>query len=414
MKKIAALAILLSGAVCASLVVSLGASRVASFGAGSAADLDALLRTAVEQKRVPLVVAMVADARGVVYEHATGVPKDAIFAIASMTKPVTSVAVMQLVEAGKLKLDEPASTYVQELRNVRVLDGGKLRPPKTPVTVRQLLTHTSGFGYEFSSPELAALVGRKEMPSMMAGGDGFLQAPLLSDPGTRWEYGISIDWLGRIVERVSGQSLDAYFRDRIFQPLGMTDSFFVVPANKQSRIAPRFQRTETGALTEQPAQPAPPVTFFSGGGGLFSTAADYMRFVRAMMAGGELDKRRILSKASVTAMGSNQIGALTLNPVRSLIPMFIVDSAVMPGSLDKFGLGFALNSRPAGGRAANTMAWAGVYNTFFWIDRDKQIGGVFLTHMLPAMDPGPQKVLEEFDRAVYAWKKTGTTPGAMP
>jgi CubicO group peptidase (beta-lactamase class C family) len=377
----------------------------------SPSDIDTLLRTAVEQKRVPLVVAMVADGRGVVYEHATGAGKDAIFAIASMTKPITSVAAMQLVEAGKLKLDVPASTYVPELRDVRVLDGGTLRPPKTPITLRQLLAHTAGFSYEIFNKDIFERVAKKEVASFMAGGDAFLKAPLVADPGTRWEYGINTDWVGRIVERVSGQTLDVYLRDKIFAPLGMADTYFVVPAEKQSRILPQYARTADGALAQQPPQPAPNVTFFSGGGGLFSTAPDYLRFVRALMAGGQLDKQRILSAESVAAMGRNQIGDLTIRPLPSLIPQFAASNAILPGAADKFGLGFALNSKPGGTpRGLNTMAWAGIFNTFFWIDRERQISAVFFTHMLPGLEPGVTKLVEDFDRAVYEWKKAGSAP----
>jgi CubicO group peptidase (beta-lactamase class C family) len=395
MKKIAVLIVL---APAAGIAVGLRAVTVPG-----TADIDTLLRTAVEQKRVPMVVAMVADRQGILYEHATGAPKDAIFAIASMTKPVTSVAVMQLVESGRVKLDERASTYLPELGDVRVLDGGAQRPPKRPITVRHLLTHTAGFGYEFMSRELSELVAKKAIPSAMAGGDAFLKAPLLFDPGTRWQYGINTDWLGRLVERVSGQSLEVYFRERIFQPLGMTDSFFVVPADKRSRLVPQFQRTEDGSLGPRP--PQRDEGFFSGGGGLFSTAPDYMKFVRALMAGGELDHARVLSAESVEAMGKNQIGDLTVGRLPSLMPQLIVDGAVLPGALDKFGLGFALNSRAVGStRGANTMSWAGVFNTFFWIDREKQVTAVLMTQMLPFLEPGPSKLLEDFDRTVYAWK----------
>ena len=177
----------------------------------STAELDNILRTSVEQKAVPGVVAMVATAQGVVYEQAIGFAKNTIFSIASMTKPVTSVAVMQLVEAGKVKLDDPASTYVPELAKTQVLEEGKLRAPKTPVTVRQLLTHTSGFGYEFMNRELMDYVTKGKVPSVMAGGDGFLKAPLLFDPGTGWEYGISIDWLGKLVEKMSHRLRKASF-----------------------------------------------------------------------------------------------------------------------------------------------------------------------------------------------------------
>lgn len=394
MRKAAVLIVLVAG-----VVVSLRAA------ARSPADLDTLLRTAVEKKRLPMVVAMVADARAVVYEHATGASRDAIFAIASMTKPVTSVAVMQLVEGGRVDLDAPASTYLPELRDVRVIDGGAERPPKTAVTVRHLLTHTSGFGYEFMNRDLADLVAKKKIASAMAGGDAFLQAPLLFDPGTQWEYGISTDWLGKLVERVSGQTLEAYFLDKIFRPLGMADSYFVVPADKRSRLAPQFQRTADGNLVEQPRQPQKSDGFFSGGGGLFSTAPDYLRFLRALLAGGQLDGQRILSDTSVVMMGRNQIGDLSIRPLPSLIPQVITDRAALPGAPDKFGLGFALNSTTAGtARGANTMSWAGAINTFFWIDREKQIAAVVFSQMLPFLDADVKKVLDDFDRAVYAWR----------
>ena len=383
------------------LIATMAAAPPAAQQAG--ANIDALLRAAVEQKAVPMAVAMVANTRGVTYEGAVGVPKDAIFAIASMTKPVTSVAVMQLVEAGRVKLDEPAATYVKELADVRVLESGKRRPPKTPITVRHLLTHTAGFGYEFLNRDLFELVSKKEIPSVMAGGNAFLKAPLVFDPGARWEYGINIDWLGRLVERVSGQSLEVYFREKIFAPLGMSDTFFNVPAAKQARMVATFQRNADGTLAEQPRQPVTAVEFFAGGSGLFSTAADYMTFVRALLGGGQLGERRILSAQSVATMGSNQIGAFAIRPLSSLIPPLMVDGAVMPGSLDKFGLGFALNSAAVpSGRGANTMSWAGIFNTFFWIDREKQVAGVLLTQMLPFLDPGPKKLIEDFDRAVYA------------
>lgn len=386
------------------------AAVAATLRAAAPSDVDALLRKAVEAKRVPLVVALVADRRGIVYEHATGASEDAIFAIASMTKPVTSVAVMQLVEAGRVKLDEPAATYLPELRDVRVLDGGQQRPPKNPMTVRQLLTHTSGFGYEFMNREIFDLVAKKAVPSAMAGGDAFLGAPLVADPGATWEYGISTDWLGRLVERVSGSTLEAYFRDRIFHPLKMSDSFFIVPPDKQARVVAQFQRTPDGKLVERPRQPQASDSFFSGGGGLFSTAPDYLRFVRALMAGGQLDGGRILTEASVAEMGKNHIGNLTIRPVPSLIPSFITDKAMMPGALDKFGLGFAINSgREGTARGANTMAWAGVYNTFFWIDRDKQIGAVLFSQMLPYLDAQVKTVLEDFDRAVYeTWSRVSS------
>jgi CubicO group peptidase (beta-lactamase class C family) len=316
-----------------------------------------------------------------------------------MTKPVTSVAVMQLVEAGKIKLDDPAANYAPELKDVQVLENGTLRPPKTPPTIRQLLSHTSGFAYEFMNAQIRDDVAAGKIKSIRLGDDQFLKAPLVFDPGTRWEYGISIDWLGRIVENVSGESLEKYFRSHIFDALGMPDSFFDVPAEKQARMVAVYQRKPDGTLTEVPRQPVTPKKFYSGGGGLYSTASDYLRFTRALLAGG----KPVLKPETVAMMGQNQIGELTVQPMPSLMPQFIKDRVSLAG-LDKFGLGFALNSKAQeNGRGPNTMGWAGVYNTYFWIDREKGLVAVLMMQLSPFMDDGAAKTLSDFDRAVYAW-----------
>jgi CubicO group peptidase (beta-lactamase class C family) len=366
------------------------------------AELDSLLSAAVESRQVPMAVAMVATPEGVVYQGAMGVPADAIFAIASMTKPVTAVAVMQLVEAGKVQLDDPAENYVPQLRGVRVLENGRLRRPTVPPTVRQLLNHTSGFAYEFLNRTIADYVQAGKVVSAFTGTDEFLRAPLVADPGGRWEYGISTDWLGRLVEAVSGESLDAYFRSKIFEPLGMADTHFEVPADKQSRMVPNHQRQPDGSLAAVPPQPPQPVRFYSGGGGLFSTGADYLRFARALLGGGELDGHRILSAQSVELMGQNQIGDMTVSPPVSLNPVLMAPDAKLPGRLDAFGLGFGLNREPLeSGRGAGSMSWAGIFNTWFWVDRQQGITAVLLTQMLPFADPGSVRLVEDFDRAVY-------------
>jgi CubicO group peptidase (beta-lactamase class C family) len=380
-------------------------AATANAGVRTTAEFDTLLRDAVQAQRVPYVVAIVATNGQVAYERAEGISADAIFAIASMTKPITTIAAMQLVEAGKIKLDEQAATYVPEIAQATVLEAGRRRSPKSAITVRQLMNHTSGFGYEFMNRDLFELVSTGKLPSVSAGGDGFLKAPLVADPGARWEYGIGTDWLGKIVERVSGQTLDVYFRQHIFDPLGMSDTFFVVPAEKQPRVSRLFVRAKDGGLSEAPPRPAPPPpTFFSGGGGLSSTARDYMTLLRTVGSGGALGQTRILTPESIGLMGQNQIGELTLRPFPSLMPALATDNAALTGDLDKFGLGFALNSKPtASGRAANTLAWAGIYNTFFWVDREHHVAAVLLTQMMPGLDPGPARLLEEFDRAVYRW-----------
>jgi methyl acetate hydrolase len=381
--------------------------------------IDQILQEAVEQKRVPGLVAMVARTDGLTYQGAAGkldttknIPMsvDAIFRIASMTKAVTSVAVMQLVESGRVRLDEPAATYVPELSQVQVLEAfdagtgnATLRPPKSSPTVRQLLTHTAGFAYEFFDPKLRDYAASGAVPSIRQGDDGFLKAPLVFDPGTRWEYGINTDQLGRLVEKVSGQTLEDYFREHIFRPLGMTDTFFNVPPEKQGRVVALHVRQQDGSLAEPPPQPYRPVRFYSGDGGLFSTAGDYIKFERMILGGGKLGKKRILRSETVAQMSRNQIGDLTLVEMRSQMPQLAKDPIRIPGSLEKFGLGFAINTNPVeGGRSAGSLAWAGIYNTFFWIDPPRKTCAVIMVQMLPFSDDGPISVVEQFEHAVYA------------
>lgn len=216
---------------------------------------------------------------------------------------------------------------------------------------------------------------------------------------------INTDWLGKLVEKVSGQTLEAYFKEHVFAPLGMADTFFDVPADKRPRLVPHFQRADDGKLVEQPPPPARPVEYFSGGGGLFSTAEDYLKFARAILGGGQLGPGRILTPESVALMGRNQLGELELRLPTSVMPQLLKVGPVLPGNLDAFGLGFALNSRQVEkGRGASTLSWAGIFNTFFWIDRDKKVCAVLLTQVLPFLDDGPKALLEDFDRAVYAWR----------
>jgi methyl acetate hydrolase len=407
------------GVLVAVLAAGTVLTLVADSSNKSSSQIDQVLREAVEQKKIPGLVAMVASAEGVIYQGASGkrdtakntpMTVDSIFRIASMTKPVTSVAVMQLVESGRLKLDEPAATYLPELSKVQVLEEfdaktgkAKLRPPRTPPTIRQLLSHTSGFAYEFFDPKLHAYVATGAVPSASQGDDGFLKAPLLFDPGTRWEYGISTDWLGKLVEKVSGQNLEDYFRQHIFQPLGMTDTFFDVPSEKQARVVAIHQGQQDGSFLESPTQPFKPVRFFSGGGGLYSTAGDYLKFARMLLGGGKLGDKRILQSETVAQMSRNQIGDLSLGEFRSQVPQFAKDPIRIPGSLDKFGLGLAINTKPVeGARSRGSLAWAGIFNTFFWIDPSQKTCAVIMMQILPFSDDAAYSVVEHFERVVYA------------
>ncbi len=395
----------------------------------SGTQIDQVLREAVDEKKLPGIVAMVAVADHVTYQGVAGkrdtiknIPMtvDSIFRLASMTKPITSVAVMQLVESGRVKLDEPAATYLPELSQVQVLEEfdattgkAKLRSPNAPPTVRQLLSHTSGFAYEFFDPQLHAYVATGAVPSARQGGDGFLKAPLLFDPGSRWEYGISTDWLGKLVEKVSGQTLEDYFRQHIFQPLGMTDTFFNVPPEKQARVVAVHQRQNDGSFVEPPPQPFAPVRFFSGGGGLYSTASDYLNFERMLLSGGKLGNQRILQSETVAQMSRNQIGDLMLVQLRSFVPQFAKDPIRIPGSLDKFGLGFGINTKPVeGGRSQGSFAWAGIYNTFFWIDPPRETCTVIMMQILPFSDEAAYSVVEHLEHAVYANPAATAASGA--
>ena len=407
------------GALTAALATAGIASLISYTSAQSRNPIDQVLRQAVVEKKVPGIVAMVAVGDHVTYKGAAGkqdsiknspVTVDSIFRIASMTKPITSVTVMRLVESRRVKLDEPAATYLPELSQVRVLEefdagtgNAQLRPPNSPPTVRQLLSHTSGFGYEFFDARLHGYAASGAVASILQGDDAFLKAPLLFDPGARWEYGISTDWLGKLVEKVSGQTLADYFREHIFQPLGMTDTFFDVPPEKQARVVAVHQRQENGSVVEPPPQPFKPVRFFSGGGGLYSTASDYLKFTRMLLGGGKLGNKRILQSETVEEMSRNQIGDLTLVDLRSFIPQFAKDPSRIPGSLDKFGLGFGINTKPVDdGRSRGSLAWAGIYNTFFWIDPSRKSCAVILMQILPFSDDAATSVVEDFERAVYA------------
>jgi CubicO group peptidase (beta-lactamase class C family) len=375
--------------------------------------IDALLASSVEAGRIPGVIAIAATADEIIYEGAAGfrdiesnteMTVDTITQIASMTKAITSVAVMQLVEQGKVKLGSPVGDYLPQMKEAEVLEGFDadnnpiLRPAKTAVTVHQLLTHTSGFVYEIWNENAARYAS-----SGHAEGGNFLEVPLAFDPGTKWEYGISTDILGVLVEVVSEQSLNEYFREHIFNPLGMSDSYYIVPEEKLKRLATAYSKSEQGELTPIPYS-RPTGEFFSGGGGLRSTASDYVRFLQVILNGGELDGVRVLSTASVNLMSQNHIGDLeAADSVSSSNPGVSNDFDFMPDSADKFGLGFLINTDPIpGGRPAGSLAWAGLYNSYYWIDTENDICGVLITQTLPFFDAEVLALLNEFETAVYA------------
>jgi CubicO group peptidase (beta-lactamase class C family) len=359
---------------------------------------------------------MVASTDSILYSGAFGkrdsasgidVKPDSIFAIASMTKAITSVAAMQLVERGRLKLDEPVAKHLPELAKMEVLQGfdaaGKpvLRPATKPITLRHLLTHTSGFAYPtwhegmFKYTQATAPLP----PGVVAP-----LVPLMFEPGTAWQYGYSADWTGRLVEAVSGLNLEQYFQRNILQPLGMNDTSFIFPAEKFDRLVGRSQRQNGGPLQEVPRTLPPKPAAFNGGGGLNSTAPDYIKFTQMILRYGRSGVREeILTAKSVEAMSMNQIGGLSAGKLKTFLPNISSEVDVHPGFSDKWGLGFLINTTAyPGGRSAGSLAWAGVYNTFYWIDQPRGLCAVIMMQFLPFVDKEAVGLLGDFERAVYA------------
>ena len=329
---------------------------------------------------------------------------DALFRIASMTKPVTSVALMQLVEQGRLGLDDPAEKYLPELAGVQVFESFdavtgayKLRTASRPPTVRHFLTHTSGLAYPFTSA-----IWRDFRPS-----DGRTYpygGPLLFDPGERWHYSTSTDVVGRLVEVISGQKLEDYFRERIFAPLGMHDTSYNVPVAKAERLVAQQQRggpRMDGAIELQDPQFGLSIPSPIGGGGLASTAEDYGRFIRMWLNGGALDGARVLRPETVALMGENHIGAVSVPAMKSVLPRS-ADFTFIADNRDKWGLGFLITvDQVAGKRAPGSLSWGGINNTFFWIDPAQGIAGVIMMQFLPFADAQALAVYDAFERGAY-------------
>ncbi len=379
---------------------------------------DALLRHATESGHVPGVVAMATSREVTLYEGAFGLRAlgsaapmalDSVVWIASMTKALTTTAALQLVEQGKLELDAPASEVAPQLAQARVLTGFDAagqpvtRAPKRPITLRHLLTHTSGFGHETWSADVQRAQAAWGLPRIGSGRKAALRVPLLFDPGERWQYGIGIDWSGPLIEAASGQTLGAYLREHVFAPLGMHSTAFRLTPELRSRLAKVHQRDPDGSLRAIDFEVVQGPEFELGGGGLYSTAGDYLRFVRAILNEGVLEGTRILQSSTVREMTRNQIGALRVQPLATALPALSNDAEFLPGADKTWGLGFQINESPTrSGRAAGALMWAGLANTFYWIDPASGVGGVVLTQLLPFADAKAVSLFESFETAIYA------------
>ncbi|MFK7963579.1 MAG: serine hydrolase domain-containing protein [Burkholderiaceae bacterium] len=382
------------------------------------AQFDEILKAGIDNGSAPGACAIVVNRDGVVWEGAAGervagsgvnMSTDTVGAIFSMTKAVTGAAAMQLVEQGKLDLDAPAGNVCPWLHEVQVLEGfddagkPKLRAPKSPVTLRHLLTHTSGFTYEIWNANEVAWKEATAAPSLFTLENKALQTPLAFDPGTQWEYGIGIDWAGKMVEAASGMTLGEYFAANLTGPLGMKDTAFVHSPSMLERAAGVHARMPDGSLAPIELPPAENPEFEMGGGGLHGTMSDYGRFIRMILNDGELDGTRVLKAETVQMMSQNHIGDLRVKELTTVAPQFSNNAEFFPGEPKSWGLTFQINESAVDtGRPAGTLMWAGLANSFFWIDRKNGVGGAYLSQILPFGDEKSFNLFLDIERATYA------------
>ena len=380
--------------------------------------LDDLLAAGVKNGHVPGVVAAMVDKNGLTYigsagERAIGtgdvMTTDTVGAIASMTKAVTGAAVMQLVEKGHVDLDVPAETYCAEIGTPRVLEGfddaGQpiLRDARSQVTLRNLLTHTSGYAYDFTDANLTKWHEATNTPRSLSRRFDSLKTPLMFDPGTKWHYGVGIDWAGIILERVTKSTLADYFAEHLLQPLGMVDTGFICTPNMLERKAALHLRTPDSSFMSFQMPPAENPEFDSGGGGLFSTMTDYARFMRMILNDGVLDGTRVLAAETVAQMATNQMGAVRVTGLKSANPAFFSDADIFPDTPKSWGLSFMINEEPLpNGCPTGALMWCGAFNSYFWIDKTTGIAGCYLSQVLPFFDAGASGNFFDFQNAVYA------------
>jgi methyl acetate hydrolase len=397
---------LLAGA----LLLAATFARAQTLSADGAAELDRYLTDAIGTTRIPGMVALVVSRDGVIYEKGFGLmdsanarpmTTDAIFRIASMTKAVTSVLIMQLVEEGKVDLDAPVSTYLPALDRLQVFSSFNLedgtftaQPARNPMTTRQLLTHTSGLGYTFTSDILAKLmIG---VPGARA-----TSHPLLFEPGTQWHYGESTRVLGEIVAAVTGQELGAYMTQRLLAPLGMSDTSYDIPASKNARVV-TVHRDDGAQLVEQPNPAGEILTPHNGDGGLNATARDYAQFIRMVLNDGALNGVQFLRPETVALMSASGTGDVRVQNMNSTNELLSEDFPLGAG-VDTYALGFQRTEQQVSGmRSVGSLAWAGIFNTEFWIDPEQHIGAVLMMQYLPFYDADAIEVLQGFERRVYA------------
>ena len=381
---------------------------------------DVLDRVVSGSPRVPGVAAIATNRDGDIYEGARGervlgdgeaFTTDTVCAIFSTTKAIGGTACLQLVEEGKLDLDAPAGIYAPRIGKLKVLEGfdadgqPRLRPPKRPITTRHLLTHTAGFAYDFFNEHYTRLANEHGQPSVITSSWASIETPLLFDPGEAWEYGTNIDWAGMVVEGITGKRLGDVFRERIFEPLGMTSTAFSMTPAMRAQVARIHARTATGGLDpmrdfELPAEPE----VHMAGHGLYGTAADYIKFIRMWLNDGRgPDGRPILKPETVEMACRNHLPeGMNIKMLPGVNPTLSNDAEFFPGMRKTWALTFMINEEDAPtGRPAGSLAWAGLANLYYWIDRENGLGGYWATQIFPFADPTSVGGYLDFEKAVY-------------
>jgi methyl acetate hydrolase len=380
--------------------------------------MDEVLAAGVERGDVAGVTGIVVDRDGVRWQGGFGersvgsgveMTADTVGAIFSMTKAITGAAALHCVERGLLDLDAPAGDVLDDLADSQVLTGfdgdgqPETRPATSQVTLRNLLTHTSGYVYDIWNADMARWYEATGAPSLFDLKKDALRTPLAFDPGTRWEYGIGIDWAGLLVEEVSGQTLGEYFAEHLTGPMGMADTGFAPTDSMMERFAAMHARLPDGSLMPMELPPPEAPEFEMGGGGLASTMADYGQFMRMVLNDGMLDGTQIMSADSVAKMIANSMGDLRVTELKTTAPPFSADAEMFPGEEKSWGLTFQIHEQDGHtGRPKGTLSWAGLANSYFWIDRTNGIAGAYMSQILPFADPQSYGLYEQFETAAYA------------
>lgn len=366
--------------------------------------IQALLDTAVAQGVAHGIAAMVVDRHGPLFHHAAGeADEHTLFRNASMTKAVATTAALQLVEQGLIDLDATVASILPEFGQLPLLDGfdgevPRLRAPASAATLRQLMTHTAGLGYFFTNVKLQRWHQLTGEPTVRSGLKRSLYAPLVNDPGTAWEYGVNTDWLGLVVEKITGQNLGLVLRERIYDPLDMSDSSFMPSEAQSARLLRVMQRQADGGLASSELEALQPAEWDAGGHGSYGTVQDYAKFVQAWLS----DGAGVLQPATAQLALRNHIAAIQLPALmKSMDPQLSNDVPSLPVP-QGWGLGFHLTLADLPGmRSHGSADWAGLYNSYYWIDRAKGIAAVLMTQLLPFFDLRLVQTLVGFETAVY-------------